>query len=145
MSYDWRPLLLQDLNSLPFGLERKVPDILSISKEHWDNNSCPWVLLADENEHVSNIDGDRAAVHEAMNYFLNNIHVLREPAHDTAIWGNIEEEVYCRRDVATAAREKGLECNVVHALPDDRAQHVNVIRGLVVVVDKGRIALFRGE
>ena len=94
MSYDWRPLLLQDLNSLPFGLERKVPDILSISKEHWDNNSCPWVLLADENEHASNIDGDRAAVHEAMNYFLNNIHVLREPAHDTAIWGNIEEEVY---------------------------------------------------
>lgn len=38
-------------------------------------------------------------MHEAVDNMLNHIHVLREPAHNTAIWCHIKEKVnWCVQD-----------------------------------------------
>lgn len=87
-------LLWQNLKCLSLGLEREVPNILSITKKKWYDYDGLNVLLANQNKHVGNVDSDRAAVHEAMDNVLNDVHVFGKSVHDYAVWSHIEEEIY---------------------------------------------------
>jgi len=93
MSSNWTSLLLQNLNGLSLGLEREIPNIFCISKEHRDNYECHQILLTDQNEHIRDINGNRDAMHGAVDDVLDNIHIIGESIHDHSIRSHIKEQI----------------------------------------------------
>ena len=78
-------MTLQDLNGLSLGLECIIPNRLGIPEEKRYYNDCPDVLVANEEKHSRDIYSDVTAVHDTMDNMLNDIHIITEPFHNTAI------------------------------------------------------------
>lgn len=86
-----RGLRLKDLNGLPLGLKCKVPDVFGVSKQDRDHQQGPQVLVANEEEHVRDVNRETTAVHEAVYDVLDHVHVIAESFHDAAVGSHIEE------------------------------------------------------